>query len=335
MAGLSGCATLAWYGQAARGQLEVLAKREDIAEKIADPATPEDLRERLRTVLEIREFASGSLGLPDSGSYTRYADLGREAPLWNVVAAPRYSVEPKTWCYPLVGCVAYRGFFRRSGAQALASELAETGMDVAVFPATAYSTLGWFDDPVLESMLSLDDAELAELIFHELAHERVYVAGNTAFNEAYASFIGRLGVRRWLLDRGDMAGLERWRERRKLDRAVTEALLAARAELDRDYASHQDPAVLEQARQRGFESLRRRLRELAETHDTARLDGWLARPVNNAHLALVATYESGIAAFERLYRDECHQRLACVHERVRELARADEEARAAFLDPGH
>jgi len=333
--GLAGCATVAWYGQAARGQIEVLAKREDIAEMIADEATSPRLRERLRTVLDIREFASSALGLPDSRSYTLYADLDREAPLWNVVASPAYSLSPKTWCYPLVGCLSYRGFFDRERARALARDLREEGLDVAVFPASGYSTLGWFADPVLDSMLELSDAALAELIFHELTHEWLYVRGDTAFNESLATFVARLGTERWLQQREKEAALRRWRSRRALDRRVRDAMLATRDRLAGRYEALSDPRELAAAKQAEFSRLKEELRALSEGEGSGRLDAWQSRDFNNAHLALVATYESGVDAFESLYHDTCNSDLACLLERTRALVDAGPASRARFLGTAH
>jgi predicted aminopeptidase len=333
--GLGGCATVAWYGQAARGQIEILAKREDIAELIADPATEPVLRERLRTVLGIRDFASKELDLPDSGSYSDYADLGRDAPLWNVVAAPAYSVTPETWCYPLVGCLAYRGFFNRERARALAADMAAEDFDVAVFPATAYSTLGWFDDPVLDSMLELSDPALAELIFHELTHEMLYVRGDTAFNEALATFVGREGTRRWLARQGDDAVAREWRAGQAVDRLLTEALMAARERLARGYEQAAGEEERAAVKSREFERLRAELRRLADSEGGHRIEAWASGELNNAHLALVATYEAGVVAFESLYRSECAGKLPCLYERARFLADADAQRRAAFLRGDH
>src|SRR5699024_1635377 len=190
-----------------------------------------------------------------SGSYTLYADLGRRAPLWNVVAAPRHSVRPRTWCYPLVGCVAYRGFFRHRQAAELAARLEAGGFDVAVYPATAYSTLGWFADPVLESMLALPDPALAELIFHELAHELLYVRGDAAFSEAFATFVARVGTRRWLAHRGADEGLQRWQTDQRLNRQLNELLLAARQRLADGYAGTTDRERLARIKRREFERL--------------------------------------------------------------------------------
>lgn len=332
---LAGCATVAWYGQAARGQLEVLAKREDIADKIADPATPESLRARLVTVLEIRRFAVDELGLPDGRSYRLYADLGRDSPLWNVVATPAWSVEAKSWCYPLVGCLSYRGFFRRDHARDLAAELAGEGLDVAVFPVTAYSTLGWFADPLLDSMLSLSDARLAELIFHELTHELLHVRGDTPFNEAYATFIGRLGTARWLESTGRSEALSEWWREQRADRELTNLLLEARQRLSKGFDRAEGEAALAAVKAAEYQRLREQIAALARAGHGDRLDAWLAGPINNAHLALVATYEAGVAAFERVYREACDRDLPCLHDRARQLAAAEVVTRREFLAGGH
>ncbi|MFU8876716.1 MAG: aminopeptidase, partial [Wenzhouxiangellaceae bacterium] len=195
---MAGCSTLGWYGQAARGQLELLTQREDIENLLAAPDTPPETRRKLELVITARDFAHEELALPDNGSYSHYVDLDREAVLWNVVAAPEFSLEPRTWCYPLVGCLAYRGYFRREGAQRLAERLAAQGFDVRVSPVAAYSTLGRLRDPVTSPMLAWSGHRLAGLIFHELAHQRLFVRGDTTFNESYASAVERAGLERFL-----------------------------------------------------------------------------------------------------------------------------------------
>lgn len=330
MSGLSGCATLGWYGQAARGQLDMLSKREDIAALIERPDTDPVLADRLALALEIRAFAVAELGLPDSQSYTRYADLGREAAVWNVVATPRFDLEPRTWCYPLVGCLAYRGFFRQQRAEALAERLGEQGYDAAVFPVTAYSTLGWFADPVLNTMLSRSDARLAALIFHELAHEQLFLRGDTEFSEGYAVAVERIGVERWLRWRGDPGALEVWRRDEALQAEFTRLLLAARASLAGIYGAAHGESVMLELRRQTFESLRASLVELDRQAGDRRFSRWAQRDLNNAHLALVATYESAVAGFKRLYTD-CDRDLACFHARAAELARADEATRRRVL----
>ena len=327
---LSGCATLGWYGQAARGQLEIMSQRQDIAGLIERPETDPVLAERLSLALEIRAFAVTELGLPDSRSYTRFADLGREAAVWNVVATPRFDLRPKTWCYPLVGCLAYRGFFRQQRAEALAARLSEQGFDAAVFPVAAYSTLGWFADPVLNTMLSRSDARLAALIFHELAHEKLFLAGDTEFSEGYATAVERIGVERWLIARGEGEALEAWRRDEALHAQFTERLLVTRARLIEIYASDGSEADMLAARAEAFEQLRASLEGLDRAAGDRRFSRWAERGINNAHLALVATYEAAVAGFLRLYA-ECKRDLACFHACAADLARADEATRREVL----
>lgn len=327
---LSGCASLAWYGQAARGQLEIMSKREDIVALIERPDTDPALAERLRLVLDIRAFAVDELGLPDSRSYTMFADLGREAVVWNVVATPRFDLRPKTWCYPLVGCLAYRGFFRQDRAHALAQRLSKQGYDAAVFPVTAYSTLGWFADPVLNTMLQRSDARLAALIFHELAHEKLFVRGDTEFSEGYAVAVERIGVERWLYARGEFEALEQWRGEEALHGQFTERLMATRAELIELFASARSEAEMLTLKAEAFAALRAALEALDAKTGDRRFSRWAEREINNAHLALVATYEASVGGFLRLYA-ECKRDLGCFHHRAAELARADEATRRRVL----
>lgn len=331
---LAACATVSWYGQAVRGQIELLAKREDIAEVIEDPATDPALRGRLEAVLEMRAFAVDELRLPDNRSYTHYAELGREAAVWNVVAAPEFSMRPKTWCYPLVGCLAYRGYFRRDRAEAEAARLAGKGFDTAVFPVAAYSTLGWFADPVLDTMLDYDEPRLAGLIFHELSHQKLHVRGDTAFNEAYAGFVEREGVRRWLEAGGDAERLESWREQRALERAFTDLVLASRERLKALYARELEPEAMRREKRAEFQRLRKNHEAFARQHDTRRFDGWFGRELNNAHLAMVATYEAGVDAFAELHA-ECAGDMICFHDRAESLADAGPEERREFLHGKH
>lgn len=327
---LSGCATLGWYGQAARGQLEIMNKRQDIAALIERPDTDPVLAERLSLALEIRAFAVAELGLPDSRSYTRFADLGREAAVWNVVATPRFDMTPKTWCYPLVGCLAYRGFFRQERALAMAERLQGQGYDAGVFPVAAYSTLGWFADPVLNTMLSRSDARLAALIFHELAHEKLFLRGDTEFSEGYATAVERIGVERWLKARGEVDALESWRRDEALQAQFIQQLLTTREDLIGIYASGLGETELLTAKAASFDQLRAALSELDQAAGDRRFSRWGERDINNAHLALVATYEAAVAGFLRLYAD-CGQDLACFHARAAELADADEATRRRVL----
>lgn len=328
---MSGCATLGWYGQAVRGQLEILSGREDIADLIADPETPDELRDQLGLALEIREFASRELGLPDNRSYTVYVDLEREAVVWNVVAAPRFELTPKRWCYLFVGCLAYRGYFRRPPAEELASQLAARGYDTLVAPVPAYSTLGRFTDPVLNTMLDFSPTRLAGLIFHELAHQQIFVRGDTRFNEAYATFIEREGVRRWLRHRGDRAAQAAWEQHRALQAAFTELLLEARGRLEALYATGLPEAEMARAKSAEFDRLKDTYQHFREFRNNGRYDRYMDQELNNAHLALVATYESGTNAFAALLA-EYDGDLIRFHQAVARLARSDATTRQQFLE---
>jgi predicted aminopeptidase len=328
--GLPGCASMTWYGQAASGQMDLLSRREDIADLLVKPETDPKLAERLRLALEIRDFAISELGLPDSPSYTQYADLGRPAAVWNVVAAPRFSVEPRTWCYPLVGCLAYRGYFDEHKARSAAVELETQGFDAAVFAVPAYSTLGWFADPVLNTMLGRGDTWLAGLIFHELTHEKLFVKGGTAFSEGYATAVERIGVERWLTTRGDLDELARWRRSQSVQTRFTKLLLETREALAELYGSALNDTRKDARRSQMFDALKARVRELDQEMGDDRFSRWASREINNAHLALVATYEASVDGFFRIYAG-CEKDIRCFHSRVADLAEADSDTRRRVL----
>ena len=212
---LPGCAAPGYYLQAASGQFEVWRRSRPIAQVRSDAGTAPALRERLALAERIRAFASRSLALPDNGSYRKYADVRRPYVVWNVFAAREFSVRPEQWCFPVAGCVSYRGYFAHPDALAFAAALRSRGHEVHVAGVTAYSTLGWFDDPVLNTFIHYPESELARLIFHELAHQRVYTSDDTGFNEAYATAVELLGARQWLADKPEaLAAFEAGRARR-------------------------------------------------------------------------------------------------------------------------
>lgn len=326
-----GCATLGWYGQAARGQMELLLKRKDIEKLLASPDTPDRQRQKLELVLAVREFAGDELGLPDNGSYSGFVKIDRDAVVYNVIAAPEFSVEPKTWCYPLVGCLAYRGYFDRSDAEHRAEKLAEDGYDTMVSPVAAYSTLGRFDDPVTSPMLEFGETRLAGLLFHELAHQRVFVKGETGFNEAYATAVEREGLRRWLQHDDDGAALETWQASRRLDAAFTEMLLETRSDLEALYARDMSPEDMRAEKRAVFEDLRQRHARFVEKTGDNRFEAWMRRDLNNAYLALLATYESGTDAFADLLA-ECDGDFERFHQAVERLADASRKTRTEFLN---
>lgn len=299
---LAGCETLAYYGQAVGGQLSLMSRSRPIAQLLDDPATEPWLVERLQRVRQIRRFASDELGLPDNDSYSSYADLQREAVVWSVVAAPAYSLEPKRWCYLLVGCLAYRGFFDREAAQRHAERLSGEGWDVTVEPAAAYSTLGWFDDPLPSTVIRWPEPDLAGLIFHELAHQQLYVDGDTAFNESFAMLVEEMGVRRWLERQGTASDAARWQLRQQRRGEFVALLLDYKGRLAAFYASEEDPQRLAAGKQRHFDQLRTAYRQLRDESWVGwdGFDAWFERDLNNARLASVNTYYQWLPALRRL-----------------------------------
>jgi predicted aminopeptidase len=296
---LAGCESVAYYGQAAHGHLSLMASRQPVAGLLAEPAVPS--RQRLAVLLEIRDFASETLALPDNGSYRSVVPAPGEAVIWSVVATPPYSLEPRTWCFPVAGCTSYRGYFDRAAADAFAARLAAEGLDVAVDPVPTYSTLGWFDDPMPDNALGWPDYELANLVFHELAHQRLYVEDDSAFNEAFATAVAEAGVERWIARRGDAALHAQWQAARARKAAFVDLLLTVRAELIALYGEGLPETEMLAAKARAFESLRARYAALMASWEGAEgFDRWMARPLNNARLAAVATYRESLPAFERL-----------------------------------
>jgi predicted aminopeptidase len=331
----AGCSHLGFYGQAVAGHLDLLQRAQPVADLIADPATPPALRERLALAQRMRDFAVTELALPDNRSYRSYSDLQRPAAVWNVVAAPELSLTLKTWCFPVAGCVGYRGYFDRQRAEASAARLRAAGYDVLVYPVPAYSTLGWLDwlggDPLLSTFIGWPEGELARLIFHELAHQLVYVRDDMTFNESYASAVDRLGVQRWLAAHGSPQAREahaRFEQRRGQFRALVQA---ARGELEAVYASGRPAAEQRAAKAEVFARLRaehRRLRE-GEWGGFAGYDAWFAN-ANNAALGIFAAYDDLVPGFEGLYR-RCGGDFACLHEQARQLAALPKDERQARL----
>ena len=324
---LAGCYTL----QAVRGQLEILGARRPIAAVRADPTTDARTVALLAIATEARDLARRELGLARSGSYAGYAALPREWPVWSVVVAPEFDVEPRRQCFVFIGCLAYRGFFAERDALAWAARARARGDDAFVAPVPAYSTLGWFDDPVLWSMLRWDEATLAGFVAHELAHEALYTGDDTAFDEAFAEVVGAELVQRMFAapERGVL--LSRWSERRRFDAARDELLQTARADLARLYAGRGPAPETRAAKQVRLGRLRDDLAALATTHGRTELvAGWRAQAWDNARLVLTATYSELVPAFEALLEAEGGD-LARFRARATVLARSRPDARRAAL----
>jgi predicted aminopeptidase len=324
---LTGCYLL----QSAEGQLSLMTKREPIARVIQRPATPAALRVQLEEVTAIRDFASRELGLPDNGSYRSYADVGRPYVVWNVVAAPEFSLDAKQWCFPIVGCVAYRGYFALERARAFARQLRAKNFDVSVGGVAAYSTLGHFDDPILNTMLGWDDVELAAIIFHELTHQLLYVAGDASFNEALATAVEEEGVRRWLLAQGRTADLSRHEREEAEYLEVIDLLRRTSDRLRQIYAAAAVPAVMRERKQAAFASLREEYGRLeAAWGGHAPFDAWFHGDINNANLVSIATYYDCVPGF-RHELAAAGGDLRVFYERVRSLAKRDRTTRDAAV----
>jgi predicted aminopeptidase len=317
--------------QSAQGQLALMSKREPIARVINEPSTPPALRAQLKEVTAIRDFATRELGLPDNGSYRSYADVRRSYVVWNVVAAPEFSVDPKEWCYPIVGCVAYRGYFSEEKAVRFASGLRSQGFDVAVGGVAAYSTLGHFNDPVLNTMMGWNDVELAAIIFHELTHQLLYVPDDSSFNEALATTVEEEGVRRWLRAQGRDTDLADHLVQQEHYLKVIDLLSATRAELRTIYASGLAPGPMRERKRAEFVALRESFALLrAGWGGHAPFEAWFAEDLNNAHLASIATYFTCVPGFQREL-EAAGDDLPAFYARVRKLAKLDQATRDAIV----
>ena len=328
---LYGCDTLRYYSQAVSGQLELMRRAAPIDEQLGRDAVPAALKAKLQAVLRIREFASRELALPDNGSYKRYADLGRQYALWNVFAAPEFSLEPVSSCFLLVGCVSYRGYFREADAQAEGAALRAQGYDIHVGGVPAYSTLGWFDDPVLNTFIQYPEAGLARLMFHELAHQVLYVKNDTRFNESFAATVEQAGVERWLAQSGSDGDRADYERLQRLRNEFVALILKYRATLEQFY--RQDLPVEEKrlGKARVLAAMDEEYRRLrASWGGFAGYDRWFVGKPNNAMLASVALYTELVPAFRALLEGEGGD-LARFYVAAKELAKLSKEERDARM----
>ena len=288
---LAGCA-LPFYWQAIGGQIELLRKRTPIETLLADPGLDRELKATLGAVAEIRKFAVDELLLPDNDSYRSYADLKRPYVVWNVVAADEFSVDPKRWCFPFAGCVAYRGFFERSAAEDFRARLQREGLDTYSGGSSAYSTLGYFADPVLNTMIRGGEQYVASLLFHELAHQKLYVKSDSEFSEAFATTIEEYGTERWLRTHAATDALELYHRRQRRGAEFAQLISAQQARLRGVFASADPPDVKRAAKVSAYAALAADYAALKARWGDAssEYDAWFAQPLNNAALAAVATY---------------------------------------------
>jgi predicted aminopeptidase len=326
---LTGCASPTYYLHALSGQMDILAKRRPVEEVLNDPATTPQTKQQLELVLRLREFASRELLLPDNRSYRRYADLERPFAVWNVFATPELSLEPKQWCFIVAGCVPYRGYFARDQAEQFAARMKQQGADVYLGGVPAYSTLGWFDDPLLNTFITRSEAELAGLLFHELAHQKLYVNGDTPFNESFATLVELEGVKRWLQQSGKAKATNDYMEKIKRREEFSALVLKHRARLKEIYASNNNDAEKRMAKTRVFEELQSDYASLkTKWNGYAAFDKWFAQDLNNAHLAAIGLYSQYVAAFQELLVQQGGD-LAGFYRAVENTARLPKPERAA------
>jgi predicted aminopeptidase len=300
---LAACESLQYYSQAVSGQLYILAHRKPITRLLQDPQTSPALKAKLASITRINTFAADKLHLPLASNYSTYVDLQRPYVVWNVFAAPEFSLQPLTWCYPIAGCVSYRGYFSEQGARDFAATLEQQGQDVFVGGVAAYSTLGWFSDPVLNTIINRADYELAGLIFHELAHQVVFIPGDTEFNESFATTVEHEGVQRWL-DNLDVAPQARKQlaadiSTQAMRQAQFVALVQATvADLNVLYAEPLTETQKRLAKQQRLSQLRQDYASLKnQWQGYTGYDAWFARDLNNAQLGTVVTYNKLVPAF--------------------------------------
>jgi predicted aminopeptidase len=332
MLGSSSCASTAYYLQSVNGHIDILMRKQPIPEVIASEDTDEILQEKLEMVVDIRRFASEYLALPDNDSYTEYADLEREFVIWNVFATPELSLEPKQWCFLFVGCLNYRGYYAKESAFRYARELETQGYDIFVGGVTAYSTLGWFNDPVLNTMLGRDEFYLVNVIFHELAHQKFYLRNDTAFNEAFAETVAHTGVQIWLQQQGSDAAKMRFSAKQSDRTLFVNLVLKYKEKLESVYNSD---SAIEEKRIAKRLLLDRLAEEYAELNQAVENGGqyseWFSSGLNNAKLATVITYQDYVAGFLALFHHvgENHQNF---YELVLKLSNCDKVRRNSILE---
>jgi predicted aminopeptidase len=316
---VSGCKTISFYAQALKGQYQIFAHEVSIESLVGNAKTPAKLKSRFELLQQLRVFADKELHLPVDGHYRKYVDVHRPYVVWNVQAAPEFSMQPKTWWYPMVGSLEYRGYFSHSGATNYAGYLRRHGFDTAVGGVQAYSTLGWFKDPVLNTFLFEPDSDLAEIIFHELGHQRVFARGDTDFNEAFATTVGQEGTRRWLKSLGNTAGLQQYVEHLRRNDEFVKLVMQTRAKLEALYGDQRNEEgkvkstdqkqgvpreQLRLRKQRVFDDMKQQFAALKQKWGSgAEFDSWFDFPINNAHLNSVAAYYDLVPGFEVLLAD--------------------------------
>ncbi|MGD2097430.1 MAG: aminopeptidase [Desulfobacterales bacterium] len=329
------CRSLSYYEQAIDGQMEILQKQQSISELIENPKTPTALREKLVLIQSARTFAEKELLLPVNDHYLSYVELNRPYVVWNVFAAPEFSLAPETWCFPIAGCVNYRGYFKEADARRFGDALAQKGFDVYIGGAIAYSTLGWFDDPVLSTFINLSASDTVALIFHELAHGLLYVPDDTAFNESFATAVEQEGLKRWQLVNNPSQGYTDWQRKRRYRRKFTDLVSKYRTQLGALYASSLPANAKRDQKAAVFNRMYLEFSDLKSNHpEMAVYSAWFNRPLNNAQLISVSTYHDWVPAFSKMLSDSRGD-LEKFYEKCRQLAKKAPQERHRILTDYH
>jgi predicted aminopeptidase len=312
--------------------MQILQKQQPIADLIEDPETPAQLRERLLLIQSARTFAEKQLLLPVNDHYLSYVELNRPYVVWNVFAAPEFSLTPETWCFPVAGCVTYRGYFKEADARRFGDDLTQKGFDVYIGGAIAYSTLGWFDDPILSTFIHLSPSDTVALIFHELAHGLLYVPDDTGFNESFATAVEQEGLKRWQRSTDPSQGYADWQHKRRSRQKFTALVSEYRTRLKALYESNLP--VNEKRNQKAaiFNRMQSEFRALRSNHHEMTVySAWFNRPLNNAQLISVSTYNDWVPAFSKMLSDS-NGDLEKFYEHCRQLAKKDPQERHRILN---
>ncbi len=328
---MQGCSSIGFYWEKIQGQAKILNAQQPIQEVIDNPETAASVRDKLINAQQARKFASEVLLLPDNDSYRNYADIKRDYVVWTIVATPPYSVKPKEWCFLIVGCLSYRGYFSKQAAEEFAATLKDQGMDVYVAGAKAYSTLGWFDDPLLSTMLYKSEAYRVGIIFHELAHQKIYVENDTAFNEAFATSVELEGIKAWYKQTQNQQKFKKYLIAKKRDKDFKTLLRDTRKELKILYAEKRPPEQRQTGKEMIFKRLQLSYKKFKNKWDDySGYDKWMAQGLNNAHLALVATYNNWLPAFSKIF-EKANRNYKVYYKEVERLTELDKIQRASQL----
>lgn len=328
---LSGCSDLSYYVQCAKGQMEIVSSARPIAEVINDPQTTPELRIKLEKIQKMRNFAVTELGLPDNDSYRRYADIGRPYVVWNIVATEEFSLQPKQWCFPIAGCLSYKGYFEQAQAEHLAIRLQTEKYDVDLYGVQAYSTLNWFNDPVLNTFVASSDARLSGLLFHELAHQLIYIDNDSSFNEAFAMTVQIEGVHRWFQQHSKPEEWQQFLKHQRQSEIFQDFLRTTREQLRTLYQQDLPEEQTRNEKQRLISNALEGFEELKESGQLGNgFDRWMSRGLNNARLAGIATYRELVPGFQTLLQ-QCFGDMRCFYQETRALSKLPEVERRMKL----